>query len=214
MFCEDLGCNGWGSSWNAILQLGAPQHCLLHAQRPALGAAVLSPRQGLGVVTLRALSLLGSSVPGSVCSLMARGGMCLACATDKHSAQSSFACAGGVPRRAVWAQALPCCVPTMCGWAPGMAVSPAAHGASCCPAPALAASSPSLGHGRVVLALPLLQGVRYNCGTLQQFQVVVLVLCLPANSQGSVDALLQDPSSSSSSAMAGAGHQGRVFCSV
>lgn len=42
-----------GKSWNAVLQLGAPQHCLLHVQRPALlcqpghlciPPAVLSPR--------------------------------------------------------------------------------------------------------------------------------------------------------------------------
>lgn len=34
VFCEGLGCH-W-QSWNAILQLGAPQPCLLHVQSPAL----------------------------------------------------------------------------------------------------------------------------------------------------------------------------------
>lgn len=75
-------------------------------------------------------------------------------------------------------------VPTLCvrGLASDMAVSlhrevsnmvpPAVSG------PALAASPPALGQGRVVLVLLLLQGVRHNCGTLQQFWVVFLVLCL------------------------------------
>lgn len=50
--------------------------------------------------------------------------------------------------------------------------------------------------------------------TSQQFWVVFLVLSLPANSQGSADALLQDPISSSSPAMAGAGHHGREGVAV
>lgn len=123
-----------GRSWNAVLQLGAPQHCLLHVQRPALlcqpghlcmppacpipSEQLCHPWRGWGVVALQALGLLRSSVPGTTCSLMGRGGMCSASATEKHSTQSSFTRASDVPRGAVWAEALQCCIPTpgLQGW--------------------------------------------------------------------------------------------------
>lgn len=57
-------------------------------------------------------------------------------------------------------------------------------------APALAASPPSLGQSRAVLALPFLRGVGHSFGALQHFQVVFLVLHLPTSSQGSADVLL------------------------
>lgn len=75
------------------------------------------------MVALQALGPLRSSVPGTICSLTARGGMCSAPATQKHSTQNSFTCARDVPRGGVWARALQCCVPTLCGWAPGVALS-------------------------------------------------------------------------------------------
>lgn len=65
-----------------------------------------------------------------------------------------------------------------------------------------------------MLVLLLLQGVRHNCGTLQQFWVVFLVLCLPANSHSSVDALVQDPSSFPNPGMAGARDQDREGVAV
>lgn len=115
-----------GRSWNAVLQLGALQRCLLHIQRPALlcqpghlcmppavpSEQLCHPWRGWGVVALQALGLLRSSVPGTTCSLTARGEMCSASATGKHSTQSSFTHASDVPRGAVWAEALQCCVPT------------------------------------------------------------------------------------------------------
>lgn len=114
------------------------------------------------MVTLWALDLLKSSVPGSICSLVARGGMCLACAIEKHSTQSSFACAGGVPRGAVWARVLQCCVPTLCGWASGVAECPADTPVS---ASALAALLHLWGTAGLCWPCPF----RHNCGTWQQF---------------------------------------------
>lgn len=75
------------------------------------------------MVALQALGPLRSSVPGTICSLTARGGMCSAPATQKHSTQNSFTCARDVPRGGVWARALQSCVPTLCGWAPRVALS-------------------------------------------------------------------------------------------
>lgn len=106
----------------------------------------------------------------------------------------------------------PSCVAALQGWqsvqqhtVPPPAVS----------APALAALLHLWGTAGLCWHCPF----RHNCGTWQQFQVVFLVLSLPANSQGSADALLQDPSSSSNPARAGARAPGQrgsgsVFCSV
>lgn len=59
--------------------------------------------------------------------------MCLTAAMEKHSTQSSFACVVVSPEEQ-------CCVPTLCGWASGVAESPVAHGQSpAVSAPALAA---------------------------------------------------------------------------
>lgn len=215
-----------GKSWNAVLQLGAPQHCLLHVHRPALpvhpsccpvpSEQLCHPWRALGVVTLQALvDLLGSSVlPPSAAPWQGEGCVQLlplrniqpktALAVLVMSPEKVCGlrlCSAVFPPHVAGLRGRQCfCTgrfsDTRC-------LSDTRHLLlSVLPCP------PSLGQSRAVLPLPLLQGVRHNCGTLQQFRVVFLVLHLPANSQGSVDALLQNPSSSSNPAMAGARDQG------
>lgn len=201
-----------GRSWNAVLQLGAPQHCLLHVQRPALlcqpghlcmppavpSEQLCHPWRGWGVVALQALGLLRSSVPGTTWSLTSvRGGMCsqlLPLGNTRPKAASPVLVMS--PEGLCGLRLCSAASPPL-GFSDG-SVSPqrslgslVTHSACCCLCSCPGCSSSISGaEPRAVLALPLLQGVRHNCGTLQQFQVVCLVLHLPADSQGSVDALL------------------------
>lgn len=197
------------NSWNSLLQ-----HCLLHcspvpARSPVRPCCCAVPSEqpcqpwrgtpGAGPVEILCPWLhLWPRGKG--------GGMGSASAIEKHSTQKSFTVASDVPRG--FAVLSPPCVSVLQGW-PCLSTGKFSHTLTpAVPAPALAASPPFLGQSRFVLALTLLQGARQNCGTWQQFWVVLLVLPLPANPQGSVDALLQGPSSSSNAAVAGARDQG------